>query len=152
MFQGTSNGGRQFLRNRRSNRHVYHCMANLTVYLLKVSDSRRVDRHLRYPGTLRSLRSLPLHLNFAVCSWYTSVLVHTLRIIPLDLATGSLRNLDVISKRARNEWPGQGGGCGECVNGYSGTVRADRRGASGVGPRHRSPGLGFRVQGLGLRA
>jgi len=28
----------------------YHRMANLMVYLLKVSNSRRVDRHLRYPG------------------------------------------------------------------------------------------------------
>jgi len=25
-------------------------MANVTVYMLKVSNSRRVDRHLRYPG------------------------------------------------------------------------------------------------------
>jgi len=33
---------------------LYHCMANLTVYLLKVSNSRRVDRHLRYRGELRS--------------------------------------------------------------------------------------------------
>jgi hypothetical protein len=29
-------------------------MANLTVYLLKVSNLRRSDRHLRYPGNLRS--------------------------------------------------------------------------------------------------
>ena len=29
-------------------------MANLTVYLLKVSNSRRADRNLRYPGKLRS--------------------------------------------------------------------------------------------------
>jgi len=29
-------------------------MANLTVCLLKVSNSIRVDRHLRYPGILRS--------------------------------------------------------------------------------------------------
>jgi hypothetical protein len=33
----------------------YHRMANLTVYLLKVSNSRRVDRHLRYSGKLRSI-------------------------------------------------------------------------------------------------
>ena len=33
---------------------LYRCMANLTVYLLKVSNSRRIDRHLRYPGKLRS--------------------------------------------------------------------------------------------------
>jgi len=35
------------------NTTLHHCMANLTVYLLKVSDPRRVDRHLRYPGNLR---------------------------------------------------------------------------------------------------
>jgi len=31
------------------------CVANLTVYLLESSDSRCVDRHLRYPENLRSL-------------------------------------------------------------------------------------------------
>ena len=30
-------------------------MANLTVYLLKVANLRTVDRHLRYPGKLRSI-------------------------------------------------------------------------------------------------
>jgi len=33
---------------------LYHCMATLTVYLLKVANLRTVDRHLRYPGKLRS--------------------------------------------------------------------------------------------------
>jgi len=37
-FQGASNGG----------------MANLTDYLLKVANLRTVDRHLRYPGKLRT--------------------------------------------------------------------------------------------------
>jgi len=32
---------------------LYNCMANLTVYLLNISNLRRVDRHLRYPGKLR---------------------------------------------------------------------------------------------------
>jgi hypothetical protein len=32
---------------------LYHCMANLTIYLLEVSNSRCFDRHLRYPGKLR---------------------------------------------------------------------------------------------------
>ena len=41
---------------------LYHCMANLMVYLLKVSNSRRVDRHLRYPGKLRSPRLGDLHV------------------------------------------------------------------------------------------
>jgi len=53
VFQGTSSGGRQCSRNRRSNRHIVNCMPNLTVYLLKVSNSRRVDCHLRYPRKLR---------------------------------------------------------------------------------------------------
>jgi hypothetical protein len=47
VTQGTLHGGRQFLRNRRSNRHIVPLYGNLTVYLLKVSNSRRVDRHLR---------------------------------------------------------------------------------------------------------
>jgi len=51
-FQGTSNGGRQFFRIDGRIAISYHCMANLTVYLLNVSNSRRVDRHLRYPGEL----------------------------------------------------------------------------------------------------
>ena len=33
---------------------LYRCMGNLTVYLLKVLNLRRVDRHFRYPGKLRS--------------------------------------------------------------------------------------------------
>jgi len=33
---------------------LYHCMASLTIYLLKVANLRTVDRHLRYPGKLRS--------------------------------------------------------------------------------------------------
>ena len=49
LFQGTSFGGRQFLRNRRSNRHLVPLYGNMTVYLLKVSNLRTVDRHLRYP-------------------------------------------------------------------------------------------------------
>jgi len=32
----------------------FHFMVNLTVYVFKVSNSRRVDRHLSYPGKLRS--------------------------------------------------------------------------------------------------
>jgi len=32
---------------------LYHCMANLTIYLLKVEHLRTVDRHLRYPGKLQ---------------------------------------------------------------------------------------------------
>jgi len=32
---------------------LYHCMANLTVYLLGSANLRSVDRHLRYPGKLR---------------------------------------------------------------------------------------------------
>jgi hypothetical protein len=34
---------------------LYHCMANLTFYLLESSDSKSVDRHLRYPGNLTSI-------------------------------------------------------------------------------------------------
>jgi len=65
--QGTSNGGRQFLRNRRSIAILYPCMANLTVYLLKVANLRTVDLHWRYPGNLRSSSALP-----NVCSQCTS--------------------------------------------------------------------------------
>jgi hypothetical protein len=31
---------------------LFHCMANLTFYLLKVANMLTVDRHLRYPGKL----------------------------------------------------------------------------------------------------
>jgi hypothetical protein len=51
-FQGISNGGRHFLRNRRSNRHIVPLYGKSAVYLLKVSNLRRVDRHLRYPGRM----------------------------------------------------------------------------------------------------
>jgi len=46
----------------------YRCMANLTVYLLKVSNSRRVDRHVRYPGNLSSACEV-------LCGCYVSCLV-----------------------------------------------------------------------------
>ena len=55
-FQGTS---KTVANSREIDGHIailYRCVANLTVYLLKVSNSRRVDRHLRYPGKLRRLQ------------------------------------------------------------------------------------------------
>jgi len=42
-------------------------MANLTVYLLKVANLRTVDRHLRYPGKLRSHRR-SISSSSSVCS------------------------------------------------------------------------------------
>jgi hypothetical protein len=56
VFQGTPNGGRQFVSDTRSNRRnatLRQCKANLTVDLLESSDSKCVDRHLVYPGHLR---------------------------------------------------------------------------------------------------
>jgi len=57
IFQGTANGGRQLLSNRRRTGSFplcNDCVANLIVYLLVGSDSKSIDRHLRYPGKLRS--------------------------------------------------------------------------------------------------
>ena len=47
---------------------LYHCMANLTVYLLKVSNSRHVDRRARYAGKLRRQSPLQLDLNIYQCT------------------------------------------------------------------------------------
>jgi hypothetical protein len=57
-FLCTPNGGRQFLSNRRSNSILYHCVGNLTVYLLENSNLSCVDRHLGYMKKLRSRRPL----------------------------------------------------------------------------------------------
>jgi hypothetical protein len=59
VFSCTPNGGRQFLSNRRSNPISYHCVGNLTVYLLENSNLSCVDRHLGY---MKKLRSKPLPL------------------------------------------------------------------------------------------
>jgi hypothetical protein len=48
VFSCTPNGGRQFLSNRRSNPILYHCVGNLTVYLLENSNLSCVDRHSGY--------------------------------------------------------------------------------------------------------
>jgi hypothetical protein len=53
VFQGTSSGGRQFLRNNRSNRHIVPLYGKSDRLSTKVSNSRRFDRHSRYPGNLR---------------------------------------------------------------------------------------------------
>jgi hypothetical protein len=57
-------------------------MANLTVYLLTVANLRSVDRHLRYPGELRS----PL-VPYLFASKCTGVPVHSRRILHPCLAT-----------------------------------------------------------------
>jgi hypothetical protein len=49
VFQGTSDGGRQFVNLDDRMAILCHCMANLTVYLLKIAKLRTVDRHSRYP-------------------------------------------------------------------------------------------------------
>ena len=56
-FQGTSNGGCQFLSNRRSNRHIVPLHGKSDRLLLKSSDLKSVHRHLRYPGKLGRLHT-----------------------------------------------------------------------------------------------
>jgi len=46
------------LSNRRSNPILYHCVGNLTVYLLENSNLSCVDRHLGYMKKLRRTGSL----------------------------------------------------------------------------------------------
>ena len=53
FFQGTSHGGRQFLRKRRLNRRMVPLYGKSDGLFTKVSNLRRVDRHLRYPRTPR---------------------------------------------------------------------------------------------------
>ena len=49
-FQSPSNGEREFLRNRRSNRHIVPLYGKCDGLF---TQGRNVDRHLRYPGKLR---------------------------------------------------------------------------------------------------
>jgi hypothetical protein len=67
------NGGRQFLSNRRSNPILYHCLGNLTVYVLENSNLSCVDRHLGYMKKLRRVLSVrcmcacsPRHLPYSI--------------------------------------------------------------------------------------
>jgi len=47
--------------------------------------------------------------------WYTGTLVHWYTGTLVHWYTGTLVHLSAMSTQAGDEWPGQGGGCGECV-------------------------------------
>jgi len=52
VFQGTSHSGRQFLRNRPSNRHIVPLYGRSDGLFTQGIKFETLDRHLRYPGKL----------------------------------------------------------------------------------------------------
>jgi hypothetical protein len=92
VFQGNLYGGRQFLGIDGRIAILYYCMANLTIYLLKVANLRTAYHDLRYPGTLqRSQVSSPTSNSLTMLYCSERFLKYTLPFFPMQISFTSLQ-------------------------------------------------------------